>query len=240
MTRAPRARLRFAPDHRAVLSCEHATNVVPAELAAHFVGAADVLAGHEGWDPGAAELAEDFAAALGVACIDGEVSRLVIEANRTLGHPKLFSRFTRSLDAPAKVALIERYTGRHQARVAAAVRAAGGPVVHLSVHSFTPVWKGAPRDIDIGLLYDPTRAGELRVARAWQAALRAANPELRVRRNRPYLGSADGLTTWLRTEFPADQYLGIELEVSQAFPLGDPQGWRALRTLVVGALTEAL
>jgi hypothetical protein len=40
-------------------------------------------------------------------------------------------------------------------------------------------------------------------------------PEMRVRRNYPYLGKTDGLTTYLRRQFPAEQYLGIELEVNQ-------------------------
>jgi len=37
-----------------------------------------------------------------------------------------------------------------------------------------------------------------------------------VRFNYPYLGKADGFTTYLRKQFPAN-YMGIELEVNQAF-----------------------
>jgi hypothetical protein len=37
-----------------------------------------------------------------------------------------------------------------------------------------------------------------------------------VRRNYPYRGTADGFTTYLRRQFSARKYLGIELEVNQS------------------------
>ena len=42
------------------------------------------------------------------------------------------------------------------------------------------------------------------------------NPELKIRFNYPYLGKADGFTTYLRKIFP-ENYIGIELEVNQKF-----------------------
>jgi predicted N-formylglutamate amidohydrolase len=48
------------------------------------------------------------------------------------------------------------------------------------VHSFTPALRGVRRNADLGLLYDPARAGELALARRWRAALREVGPELRV------------------------------------------------------------
>ena len=42
-------------------------------------------------------------------------------------------------------------------------------------------------------------------------------------------GTADGLTTTLRRRFGAEDYLGVELEVSQRFPRGAPAAWRRLR-----------
>jgi hypothetical protein len=51
-----------------------------------------------------------------------------------------------------------------------------------------------------------------------------------VRRNRPYRGAADGLTTHLRRKL-GPRYLGIELEVSQRFFAADgsPRGDAATR-----------
>ena len=54
----------------------------------------------------------------------------------------------------------------------------------------------------------------------WAELLRKRDPALRVRRNYPYRGAADGLPTWLRRRFPARVYLGVELEANQAYLAG--------------------
>jgi predicted N-formylglutamate amidohydrolase len=113
------------------------------------------------------------------------------------------------------------------------------PSVHLSIHSFTPVFEGRARDVDVGVLYDPRHAGERRFADRFLAALGRARGDLRLRRNRPYSGTGDGLTTELRRELGA-RYVGIEIEVSQAFPAGSPSRWRELRRDLCAALTWAL
>src|SRR4029453_16292716 len=67
------------------------------------------------------------------------------------------------------------------------------------------------------LLYDPGRPGEVALASAWLAALKAADPTLRLRRNYPYLGKSDGVTQTMRRLHPPDRYVGIELEVNQRY-----------------------
>ena len=69
------------------------------------------------------------------------------------------------------------------------------------------------RDFDVGLLYDPAREAEVGLAAQWARAMRSGG-SVRVRRNRPYRGTADGLTTTLRRRF-GPRYLGIELELNQ-------------------------
>jgi hypothetical protein len=61
-----------------------------------------------------------------------------------------------------------------------------------------------------------------------------------VRRNYPYVGYSDGLTTYLRTRFDDRQYSGIELEINQRYPRGDSRTWRKLRGIVVAALCDTL
>jgi len=85
--------------------------------------------------------------------------------------------------------------------------------LHLSIHTFTPVFDGKPRTTDVGLLYDPARDGEAALMKAWQRQLSQQLPELRTRRNYPYQGRADGFTTELRKKFADADYLGIEIEV---------------------------
>jgi predicted N-formylglutamate amidohydrolase len=84
-------------------------------------------------------------------------------------------------------------------------------VGHISSHSFTPELDGKRRDADIGLLYDPARPGEVELCIQWQAYLKAHAPQWNVRRNYPYLGKADGLTSYFRQCFPPAAYVGIEL-----------------------------
>ena len=91
----------------------------------------------------------------------------------------------------------------------------GLPVVHLGVHSFAPHLAGVRRDFEVGLLYDPSRTAERLLAKSWQKRLREFAPELHVRRNAPYRGDADGLTTALRRDLSSREYLGLELELNQ-------------------------
>ena len=83
------------------------------------------------------------------------------------------------------------------------------------------MWKGKPRDIDLALLYDPSLPAELALCEAWARALADALPRRVIRRNAPYRGRDDGLTTTLRRAHGPDAYLGIEIEVSQGLLRAD-------------------
>jgi predicted N-formylglutamate amidohydrolase len=102
------------------------------------------------------------------------------------------------------------------------------------------VLDGEARRADVGRLYDPARAGERDLCLRWRNALRRRAPGLTVRRNYPYTGRSDGLTAWLRRRFPAECYLGIELEVNQRFVFGPAGPWRALRLALRQSLADAL
>jgi predicted N-formylglutamate amidohydrolase len=113
-------------------------------------------------------------------------------------------------------------------------------VLHLSIHSFTPHWKGRRRKVDVGVLFDPARRHERAFTSEWLAALHACRADLCLRRNLPYRGYTDGLTTHLRTRFADSRYLGVELEVSQRFPLGPAPAWRSLRRDIAATLTTVV
>lgn len=226
-----------------ILSCEHGGNQVPPRYRAAFAGWQRRLASHRGYDPGALDYARVFARAFHAPLHYSVTSRLVVELNRSLGHGQLFSARTRRLPEDEKRRLIERYYLPHRTAIEARVRSAlarGAGVLHISCHSFTPRLAGVVRSADIGLLYDPRRAREAAFCAAWRDALHTVEPGLRVRRNYPYRGSSDGLTTWLRKRFAAGRYLGIELEVSQRFARGSARRWKALRASLVASLRTAL
>lgn len=226
-----------------LLSCEHGGARVPADLRAAFRGAAGALASHRGQDLGALELARRLARETGAPLVATSVSRLVVDANRSLGHPGLFSEWSRTLPPAGREALVARYWRPQRERVERAaleLSAGGGRVVHVGVHSFTPRWRGRARRADVALLYDPSRPLERALAARWLRELGALRPQLRLRRNYPYRGAADGLTTSLRQRLAPRRYLGLELEVSQSFPTGPGRAWRALQSDLARSLVAAL
>lgn len=202
-----------------LITCEHGGNRVPRSLAALFQPHQQRLESHRGWDPGALALARAFAKHLRATLIASTISRLVVELNRSSHHRAVFSDITKQLSPQERTRLLERWYHPHRTSVIEAIeqmlRTRRQPVVHLGVHTFTPVLAGNTRNASIGLLYDPARTAERDLCVRWQRELRHLLPEHRVRRNYPYRGRDDGLTTALRRRFAADRYLGIELEVNQ-------------------------
>jgi predicted N-formylglutamate amidohydrolase len=202
---------------RVVITCEHGGNEVPPGYARLFRARREVLRTHRGYDIGALAIAKDVAEGLDAPLHASTNTRLLIDLNRSIGRPALFSEFTGGLDAKAKQDLIQRHYAPYRAAVERRIGALAGRgfrVLHLSIHTFTPVLRGQRRDADIGLLYDPRRALEKQLASGWRWTLGLEGP-FRVRFNYPYLGRSDGFTTHLRGRFPSARYLGIELEVNQ-------------------------
>lgn len=226
-----------------LITCEHGGNRIPARYRDNFVGRETLLQSHRGYDPGALAVARDLARQLGAPLIYSTISRLLVDLNRSPGHPRLHAACIAGLPAESRRRIVERYYLVFRARTEAAIAAAvaqGKRVIHLSSHSFTPELDGVERTADVGLLYDPARPDEAALCQAWRHEIKARAAGLRVRRNYPYTGKSDGFTAWLRRRFPADAYIGIELEINQRIALGDAQGWRRLRTLVIESLLQAL
>ncbi|NMC50002.1 MAG: N-formylglutamate amidohydrolase [Desulfovibrio sp.] len=225
-----------------MVTCEHGGNEVPPDLVHLFASEAGRLTGHRGYDAGALEMARGFAAAFAAPLFFSTVTRLVVDGNRSVGHPKLFSRTTRPLSRDLRRDILKRYhqpLRRETLAAVSAARAVGLTVVHLSSHSFVPVFRGRERTMDVGLLYDPGRTGERGLCLAWKRGIEAARPELRVRRNAPYRGVSDGHVTALRKRFPQG-YLGIELEVNQRFFLNNQPIFNELLDLLPRTLAAAL
>ena len=199
-----------------LLTCEHGGNKVPTIYRPLFKDTDAVLHSHRGWDPGALGLFERLNADAD-AHFHSTTSRLLVELNRSPHHPALFSRYTKPLPLTERKTLLGRYYLPYRAAVEEQVaKWATKPetVMHVAVHSFTPVLNSEVRTLDIGLLYDPSRRIEKQWALRWRDTMLAIDPTVEVRMNRPYLGKADGLPTYLRKLHPT-HYAGIELEVNQ-------------------------
>ena len=225
-----------------LITCEHGGNRVPAPYRRLFRGQRALLDSHRGYDPGALIMAKALAVAFSAPLVASTVSRLVIDLNRSIGHPRLFSPATRGLSPARREEIVAQYYRPYRAQVEHLVGQSvsrGRRVIHVSSHSFTPELDGQVRRADVGLLYHPGRDAEAEVCAHWKAALTAFAPELRVRRNYPYAGKGDGLTSHLRLRFPRDAYVGIELEVNQNIVLAAGRRWAALRGALIDSLHAA-
>jgi len=230
-----------------LITCEHGGKRIPAKYRSFFSGHEALLATHRGWDPGALPLARRLARALGAPLHESTVSRLLVELNRSPHHPSLFSRIARAIPPEIREEILEAEYHPYRNGVAGFVAIGEGRgrcTLHLSIHTFTPELGGVVRNLEMGILYDPGRSGERAFVKEWRGALRAQIPEsrtgIRIRFNRPYRGTSDGLTTWLRSRFPQESYLGVEVEVNQGLIRQGGHQWRALRDALVTSLPRVL
>jgi predicted N-formylglutamate amidohydrolase len=217
------------------VTCEHAWAKVPAGYDGFFAGATEVLHTHRAYDPGALEVAELLSEAVGCeAPLAGEFTRLLIDLNRSLAHPQVFSAFSPPSGHGLRRALVELHR-QFRERTLDRLRyliSRHGAVVHYSVHTFTPVLDRIQRNADIGLLYDPGRAGEAALCKLILQDLNEGWPDLRVRLNYPYRGVADGHTKSLR-RILGTPYAGIEIELNHGSFFADSGKWQRMTAAIV-------
>lgn len=226
-----------------VITCEHAGFEIPPLLSGQLTIPARVLTSHQGYDRGAREIALALGEELECPPVLGTISRLVVDFNRSETFPGIFSRYARSLDDCAREEILQQHYRPFRDRVRAMIAepiTAGEGVLHLSVHTFTPVMRGERRTADIGLLFDPARTAESKIAEAWGESLTRKWPRLQVKMNYPYLGTDDGHTTSLRTVFPDPWYAGIELEVNHKWAQGSARQFAKLIMTLRQSLAEVI
>ncbi len=227
-----------------ILSCEHATNDVPDRYRPLLAGCIDQLDTHKGYDPGALEFARLLAATLSAPLFAGSVSRLLVDLNRSLtNHRSPPIRPRKDLPFTLKEEILAHYYLPYRSQVEEAIEGIlrnEKTVLHLSVHSFTPVLDGVQRTADVGILYDPSRAREKAFCGKWCAGLADRDAGWRLRKNYPYRGTSDGFVTALRKKFPAHRYLGIELEINQIYPINRKADWLRLQHQLLESFVEIL
>ena len=147
---------------RWLVSCDHATNRVPADVAGGSLGIApEDMARHIAYDLGAAGLTRALAERLDCPAILSDFSRLVIDPNRGEDDPTLVMQLYDGTLIPANrhadAAEVERrlaslYRPYHAAYARLAARR--DDTVIVAVHSFTPCLRGrSPRPWQVGVLY---------------------------------------------------------------------------------------
>lgn len=211
-----------------LFTCEHASCAVPQFLKKNSSQISQlILRSHRGFDEGALEIAKSlqnyFSESIEVPLFSGRWSRLVIDLNRSANHPKVFSKWTRVISKEKRLKIMNSIYHPFRTQVIEFILSQlknKRNVCHLSIHTFTPVLNGEVRNCEIGILYDPRRVKELKLARQIKKNIEKMVCEnqldqVRVRMNYPYRGTSDGHTAQLRKRFTASGYSGIELEFNQ-------------------------
>lgn len=184
-----------------VVLCDHASNALPDAYGTLGLPSID-LERHIGWDIGAADVTRRLAHLMGVPAVLSGFSRLLIDPNRGADDPTLVMKLSdgavipgnRQADAAEIAHRRANYWQPYQDAAASMIEAAmaGGQVpVIVSIHSFTPVWRGAMRPWQCGVLWDR----DPRLPHLLLAGLRS-DSGLVVGDNEPYSGRLHGDTMY--------------------------------------------
>jgi predicted N-formylglutamate amidohydrolase len=222
-----------------VVVCEHASHFIPPEF--DDLGLSpEALTSHAAWDPGALPVAETMALALGAPLVASRVSRLVYDCNRPPDAPDAMPVRSEVIEIPGNAGLddagraarISSYYRPFQAQLAATLGAKSDPAV-VTVHSFTPVYHGAKRQVEIGRLHDH----DSRLADAMLACA-DRHSRYRVERNAPY-GPQDGVTHTLREHALPQKRLNVMIEIRNDL-IATPQAQKALARQLAPWVAQAI
>jgi len=236
----PVARLLNADGRgRAVLVCEHASRFIPASLDNLGLNA-EALVSHAAWDIGARDLVRGMSGALDAPLVEARVSRLVYDCNRPPeapdATPAQSERFAipgnADLTGKARATRIAEVYEPFSALLADTLDRHEAPVM-ITLHSFTPVYSGRQRRVEIGVLHDT----DARLADAMLATA-ARHTSLIVGRNDPY-GPEDGVTHTLRRHGITRGIPNVMIEVRNDL-LGDAAACGAMAEMLGEWLGEAM
>ena len=182
-------------DSQLLFICDHAANALPPAYGRLGLEVG-VFGTHIASDIGVATVTRVLAARFGASAILARWSRLLIDLNRGADDPTLVMKLSDGCIVPDNAAagadeVIRRLEMFHApyhdaiAQEIAAMRIGGVMPVIVSMHSFTPVWKGWKRPWEIGILWDR----DARLARPMIAHLERAG--FVVGDNEPYSGELE-------------------------------------------------
>jgi predicted N-formylglutamate amidohydrolase len=189
-------------DKGMVILGDHAMNLLPEKY--NRLGLPETAFGrHIAYDIGVEGLCRALAEQLGVPAVLGGFSRLLIDPNRGEDDPTLIMKISDGAIIPGNHPISDeewnhRIKAYHRpyhhavAETIADIAAASGkaPLV-LSLHSFTPSWKGVPRPWHAAVLWD----SDHRAVAPLLAGLREDN-DLLIGDNEPYDGALKGDTLY--------------------------------------------
>jgi len=226
-----------------LLICEHASRRLPERLGSLGLDA-EALEAHIAWDPGALGVALQMSKTLDAGLIYQNFSRLAYDCNRPPEAADAMPARSEIYEIPGNANLPEAdRLARTEAiyipfrdavsRRIAERKAQGRDTVLVTIHSFTPVYNGAQRDVEVGILHDAdSRLADQMLAFAEKAR------RYRVRRNEPY-GPADGVTHTLKLHGLANGLMNVMIEVRNDL-IRDEAGQEVMAGFLAGLIRESL
>lgn len=159
---------KFGNSDEFIIICDHSSNYIPDDY--KKLGVSDeYLESHRAYDLGVSQLAKELSQLLDCHLVMANFSRLLIDPNRGEDDPTLIPKISEgeiiygNLDVKFSVKDKERnrrireyyvpYHNQINDLINAAIQNNKVPKI-ISIHSFTPVWKGKGRDIEVGILWD--------------------------------------------------------------------------------------
>ncbi|GLQ34169.1 N-formylglutamate amidohydrolase [Amylibacter marinus] len=224
---------------RLVLICEHASCFIPPQY--NDLGLEPMAqTSHAAWDPGALPVAKHLAKLLDAVLIAGTVSRLVYDCNRPSDAPGAMPAHSEVFEIPGNVdisdqerqARTENYYEPFRRAVAQRIAKIDNPII-VTIHSFSPVYHGQTRAVEIGVLYD----ADTRLADALMDVV-ALHSISNIQRNQPY-GPEDGVTHTLKEHALKNNHLNVMLEIRNDL-IETPDDQEYYAKMIAGWITGAL
>ena len=223
-----------------ILLCDHASSHVPADYDSLGLPPSE-FERHIAYDIGAEALTRALAARFGVPAVLSHFSRLLIDPNRGLDDPTLIMRLSDGAVIPRNARIDGEERERRIARfyqpyddavnrtIEAGMETGRIPMI-LSIHSFTPLWKGRPRPWHAGILWD----ADPRLARPLIEGL-ARDPAIVVGDNEPYHGALKGDTLYRHATRRGLAHALVEIRQDL---IADPAGVAEWADRLAGVLTD--
>jgi len=155
-------------DNNFLIICDHASNRIPKEYNNLGIRSEEIIS-HRAFDIGAADVAKELSNKLDCTLIMSNFSRLLIDPNRGMEDPTLIPKLSEGIKIKGNIGIAniendkERlkriknfyipYHKEIESFLSATLRKNIVPKI-ISIHSFTPTWKGRKRDIELGILWD--------------------------------------------------------------------------------------
>ena len=226
-----------------VLTRDHASHAVPAALNGLGLDPAD-LRRHIGWDAGAAELARRLSRRFDAPAVLSGYSRLVIDCNRSPGHPESILSESDGTPVPGNRGLTPEEAERRAqalfhpyhgavAGVLDSIGSRGESPAYVALHTFTPNMNGMARPWHFGVLWDR----DARIARPLIEALRKRTG-LPIGDNEPYSGRDHGAFSNGHHATPAGLPNAM-IEIREDL-LADEAGIARCEGILAGVLEEVL